>query len=203
MPVLIDAANNSDATMMIDGPPPPCGASAPRISATFSAAPACPLGISGGNATLGLSQGTLQISTNTNGENAYCNEPNLQNWSGNGATIEVPAVMTGNNAWTSFQVLGPNFAMTHKNNFLVFSDNTGANAYAMVTYNATNMRWWRLRPDGSNTNVIAEYSADRLAWTMLGSHAGSGMIRVQMIAGTDGTAAPMGSSRYDNLVVCP
>ena len=202
-PRAIDAANNDAANTdaAIDGPPPLCGTSTPRISETFAAAPACALGVSGGAATLVLAQGTLQISTNTNGENAYCTEQNLGSWSGNGATIEIPAVMTGNNAWTSFQVLGPNFAITEKNNVLVFSDNTGGTQYAMAAYNATNMHWWRLRPEAGN--VIAEYSPDRLTWTMLGSHAGSGLIRVQMIAGTDGTASPAGASRYDNLVVCP
>ena len=188
----------------IDGPAAAlCGASGPRINEKFAAAPACPLSVSGGNATLVLSAGTLQISTNTNGQNAYCNEQDLAAWSGNGATVEVPAVMTGNNAWTSFQVLGPNVAITHKNDVLVYSDNTGGTQYAMAAYNATTMRWWRLRPDAGNTNVIAEYSADRMTWTMLGSHAASGSIRVQMIAGTDGTASPSGASRYDNLVVCP
>ena len=181
----------------------PCGTSTPRILEAFDAAPAGPLGVSGGSATLVLAQATLQISTTTNGQNAYCNEQDLASWSGNGATIEIPAVMTGNNAWTSFQVLGPNMAITEKNNVLVFSDNTGATPYAMVAYNATTMRWWRLRPDAGNTNVIAEYSPDRLTWTMLGSRAGGGTIRVQMIAGTDGTASPAGASRYDNLVVCP
>ena len=202
--VPIDAARDagpSDAAL--DGPPPLCGSSTPRINETFGALPACPLGVTGGNATLGLASGTLQISTNTNSENSYCNEQNLGSWSGNGATIEVPSVMTGNNAWTSFQVLGPNFAITEKNNALIFSDNSGGTQYSTVTYNATNMRWWRLRPDATNTNVIAEYSANRVTWTMLGTHTGSGMIRVQMIAGTDGTASPSGNSRYDNLVVCP
>lgn len=197
-----DAPGTSDGA--IDSPAATlCGASAPRIVETFDAAPACPLNVSGGSATLVLASGTLQISTDSNGENAYCNEQELAAWSGNGATVEIPAVMTGNNAWTSFQVLGPNVAITQKNNVLVYSDNTGGTQYAMVAYNAANMRWWRLRPDAGNTNVIAEYSADRMTWTMLGSHAAGGSIRVQMIAGTDGTASPAGASRYDNLVVCP
>ena len=187
----------------IDGAPPLCGSSQPRLQATFESGPACPLDNVGGTATVVLAQGTLQISTNTNGQFSYCNEQNLGSWSGNGATIEVPSAMTGNNAWTSFQMLGPNVAMTVKNNAMVYSDNTGTTPYASVVYNATNMRWWRMRPDVTNTNVIAEYSANRISWTMLGTHAAGGTIRVQMIAGTDGVASPSGVSRYDNLVVCP
>lgn len=195
-----DAAR--DATPL-DGPTPLCGGATPRINATFETAPACPLDNIGGTATLGLAQGTLQISTNTNNELAYCNEQNLGTWSGNGATVEVTSVMTGNNAWTSFQVLVINMAMTEKNGFLVFGDNTGANVYGTVAYTAALMRWWRIRPDSTGTNVIAEYSANRVVWTTLGSHAGGGMIRAQLVAGTDPTASPSGNSRYDNLVVCP
>jgi hypothetical protein len=198
-----DAARDAPA----DGPPDAattlCAGATPRISETFDTGPACPLDNVGGTATLVLAQGTLQISTNTNSQFSYCNEQNLGTWSGNGATIEVPSVMTGNNAWTSFQMLGPNFAMTVKNGFLVFSDNTGATQYSLVTYVAAAMHWWRMRPDAGNTNIIAEYSADRVTWTLLGAHAGGGTIRVQMIAGTDGVASPSGASRFDNLVVCP
>jgi hypothetical protein len=198
-----DAAADAPADVALDAPPPLCAGSAPRLDETFDAPPVCPLGTSGGNAMMALVQGTLQISTATNGQNSFCNEPNPASWSGNGVTVEVPSVMTGNNAWTSFQVLGVNMAITEKNNFLLFTDNGGGQMYSMVAFDATTMRWWRLRPDAGNTNVIAEYSPDRITWTMLGTHTGGGMIRVQLIAGTDGTASPAGASQYDNLVACP
>lgn len=93
--------------------------------------------------------------------------------------------------------------MDVNNNQLVFED--AGSLFAMETYDPVAMRWWRMRPDRTDNRVIAEYSADGRAWTLLGKsdHFVPSTYLINFrVQGRNGQAArPF--VELDNLNICP
>jgi hypothetical protein len=131
-----------------------------------------------------------------------CAESGSMKFGPHGLFIEVTSVVAGQTAYTNLNAYaapsGLSSTLVAKGGVLYLLGSS-----AQITYDATAMRWWRLRPTSSG--VVGEYSADAQSWTMLGLVPGQppDMIRLDFGAGTDNPEPTPGTAVFRNLDTCP
>lgn len=68
-------------------------------------------------------------------------------------------------------------------------------------YDAARMRWWRMRPAPDGRGTIAEYGADGIAWTVLGTSDVTPPTEIDLAIEAD--AGSGGTAELESLGVCP
>jgi hypothetical protein len=156
------------------------------------------------NAGLQQSNGYLQVSPNASSPTARggCFNQNLSFGPG-GAQVEVSAVVGSPSGVTAFDltsVSGADFAMRVSGGMLrAFTD---AAQNAAVVYNASTMRWWRIRPLGAG--VVFEVSSDAMAWATIGTSTAAPSASVTIDISGAATSEPNpGFARFEGVNVCP
>lgn len=94
--------------------------------------------------------------------------------------------------------------MRGKNGLVLRRTVNGVNSDTTVTYNATNMLWWRIR-EAAGT-VYLETSANATTWTTRRSFAKPfdlSQVKVSLSAGTSQAIANPGAAKFDNLNILP
>lgn len=123
-----------------------------------------------------------------------------------GIFVEVAQTLAGATSYTNLNAYNADAGISGR---LVVKDGSfalidGANTpIVSATYNATAMRWWRLRPDAAG--VIADVSPDGTTWTRFGLAPGAppAAIVIDLGAGTDVAESNPGMAEFRNLDICP
>ena len=165
----LDAVENAVDAAGLDAP----ACVMPEQSDAFDASEACsdwgyPLS---GAAVEQLIGGELVLLPPAAGKNTGCVSKIPFGFGPSGVFVEVPAVGTGHFQYNSLQLFW-NTQRTDSSSIGV-TDMIRFTAHgsllAELPYDPVSARWWRMRP--SKGGVVAEFSADGRAWTLLGSDA--------------------------------
>lgn len=155
------------------------------------------------NAGMSETGGALSITPNANtaGAQGSCTRNNVA-FGPEGVFVEISQVVSGAQGLTALQVgSSPDvFEIDIQNGQVTVTD--GSNM-STTTYNATSMRWLRIRPMSSST--VFERSADGMTWTTFytSGRVASAMYNVRIIGGTIGGQAAPGAARFEGINVCP
>jgi len=120
----------------------------------------------------------------------------VQKAAGNSATIFSAGIDKDN--WYSLR--------GKANTLYLESRRLGVTTSVSIAYNATTMRFWRLRHDAGTDSIVFETSPDRIVWTQRQSVARQiaiTAVRIELIAGTGEAIAAPGSALFDNLELGP
>jgi hypothetical protein len=128
---------------------------------------------------------------------------------GGGIAVEVSSVLSGRDSeYTQLQLFGEvRASIGTLNEELVVFDQVASTTVSAVPYDPISMRWWKIRPETSSNELVAETSPDGVTWMPAGKIA-----RMPIPEVTDlNLIAGLGEmqTEYDNpaifrrLVVCP
>lgn len=186
----------------------------PSFSDPFDTAGACPPGSLGSNVSLvSRSASALQLQVNTGSMGTTMTGCIRDNYNLADTTfIEVSAVNRQATGYTILQIYyetdGKSFDIAHYNDTdeLTLSDDTGRQV--TLPWNATTMRWWRLRPVGTS-ELAGDYSSNGQDWQQLGTvtlhnHTTTELTHVQIgSAHYASTASAIGTATIEGWNVCP
>jgi hypothetical protein len=187
------------------GAAPLCGTPEIVDSLDQVRAPCAPWGAAFGDAAVDIADGALVVSPRSDGQNGGgCLALSSVAFVDGGIFLEVPAVLPARRGTTELTVesgVGPSIAVHDGMIELA----TSASSVATRPYDATAMRWWRLRPDHTTRHTVGEYAADGSHWTQLGIVEAAAPTRITIQFGVDVAAADPspGTARFHNLDVCP
>jgi hypothetical protein len=180
---------------------------APQIVDDFAgAAPPCePWGVQFGNATVTVADHALAITPAANRPNGGgCVASAPIDFADGGIFLEAVAVMPPGRGFLGLaaQASGTALSLVARDGVLALTLPDAV--LASAPYDATAMRWWRLRPDRTAATV-AEYAADGSHWTRLGSldEPPPAQITIELSAGVDAPEAAPPTARIAHLGVCP
>jgi hypothetical protein len=119
-----------------------------------------------------------------------------------GVFIEVAMTTSGNGAMSMRTVAGNYSPMIDqadgKLKFRLFSS---GGTVAERPYDAPRMRWWRLRPTPDRHGTIAEYSAEGIEWSVLGTSDMPAPDTIGVVL--DAASDTGGSAEIEGLGICP
>jgi tartrate-resistant acid phosphatase type 5 len=118
----------------------------------------------------------------------------LQKASGNAATIF--SVGTDKNNWYGFRAKGSSLFLESRIN--------SATTEVILTYDAVQHRFWRLRHDAAADTIVFETSPDNANWTARRSVARQlslAAVQIELIAGTTGSVPAPGAAVFDNFTL--
>jgi hypothetical protein len=118
-----------------------------------------------------------------------------------GTLAEVERTVDGPAGRTRLELDGAGTSIGNEGGMLVARANDAV--VTSVAYDATAMRWWRMRPDGGG--VLFETSADGQAWTLRASSplAPPASAPIRVVGATVAAVASPGSARFLSVNLCP
>jgi len=168
--------------------------------------PCVPWGQQFGNAALEIHDQVLTITPAAEFQNSggcLANEP--IEFRDGGIFLEVPAVLPAGRGFVAIATQGGATApsLVARDGRLALT--AAGDVVASAPYDATAMRWWRLRPDRVAGATIAEYAADGRNWTQLGvlDVPPEPAITFELSGGTDAPDPSPATARIAQLGVCP
>jgi glucose/arabinose dehydrogenase len=163
-----------------------------------------------GTASRTTQNNTLNIAPTANATGTFgVTSKGKYDLTGTALTVEVPQVTNANGTAETQLVaeLDANnrlIVVRNKNGLVLRQRVNGANTDKTVTWNATNMRWWRIREAGGK--IFYETSANGQTWTTrqtLAKPFDITNLGVRLTAGTTSAVASPGSAKFDNLNLPP
>lgn len=155
------------------------------------------------NVTMNESNGALTITPSANSDtNGGCTRASGA-FGAAGTFVEISQVLPapGQTRLSLTSTTGFFARVDLRNGMLAYSDSAGSSA--MMTYEPTAHRWWRIRPAGGM--VLAETSANGKSWTLFASATAAVPSDVSIAADvqTDDSNPSPGSAVFEGIDVCP
>lgn len=124
-----------------------------------------------------------------------------------GAFVEVRRTLGEGPTYTILQVnvgaIRVGLSVFGESQLFLFDDSQDPKELVELVYDRTEMKWWRLRPEGGL--VIGEYSSDGKAWTRIGASVAPAPTDVTQVHLNAGAFAPLvnpARAEFDDFNIC-